>query len=281
MLRRAAPPEPPPPDAAVPPQPLLRRVPERREIALTIGLALLLNLFPGTVFQWLHIRWGLILSQTLFIAGPVLISIWWFYLDRHALLPLHHPRAVILPATVVGTVALSHLLTVTGAWHERILPPPETYRLFFEDLFVYQGPVDFALLLIVFALVPAICEEILFRGFLQGGLIAVLGSPAKGIVLQALIFALFHLDLWRLPEILVLGTFLGYLAYRTGSLIPPFLAHALNNTISIVLVAAGHSGAIPTSGDRPWTVPFSATLLALALVLLHRAPAGRPRNRVL
>jgi membrane protease YdiL (CAAX protease family) len=92
---------------------------------------------------------------------------------------------------------------------------------------------------------------------------------------------LFHLDLWRLPEILVIGAFLGYLAYRSGSLIPPFLAHALSNTISIVMVAAGNSGAIPASGDRPWTIPFSVMLLALALILLHRAPAGRPRNRMI
>jgi membrane protease YdiL (CAAX protease family) len=282
MSRHAAPTGPPsPPDPTVPPDPVLRRTPERRELALTLGLALFLNLLPGTFLQWLHIRWGLVVSQTFFIAGPALLGIRWFYLDRRALLPLHRPRALLLPAAAVGTLALNHLLTVAGAWHERILPPPEVYRLFFADLFIYRGPVDFALLLVVFAVVPAICEEILFRGFLLGGLVAILDSPAKGIVLQALIFVLFHLDPWRLPEIIALGLFLGFLAQRSGSLLPAILAHALNNTISIALAAAGRSESTFASGIREWSVPCAAALLAVSLIVVHRASAGRLRDRVL
>lgn len=279
MTRSAVPPS--PPDQTVPPETLLRRAPERREVALILGLALFLNLFPGTFLQWLDVRWGLVLSQTLFIAAPVLLGIRWFYLDRRALLPLRRPRALLLPATAVGTLALNHLLTLTGAWHEQLLPPPEVYRLFFADLFVYRGPVDFALLLVVFALVPAICEEILFRGFLLGGLVAILDSPAKGIVLQALIFALFHLDPWRLPEIIALGLFLGFLAQRSGSLIPAILAHALNNAVSIALAASGRSESMIASSIREWSVPGAAALLAVSLIMVHRATAGRLRGRVL
>lgn len=258
-----------------------RHVPARREIILITGLALFLNLIPGTVLQSFHLRWGLVLSQALFIAGPVLCGIRWFHLDRRTLLPLHRPRGVLLSAALLGALALNHLLSVAGAWHGHLFPPPEAYSLFFKDLFIYRGRFDFSVLLIVFAVVPAVCEEILFRGFLLQGLIASLGHPTRAIMIQALVFALFHVDPWRGPEVFALGVFLALLTLWSGSLIPAMVAHAFNNALSISLSAAGYSETFVARGIRMWTVPFAVLLLAGALLVVHRAGAGRPRERVL
>jgi membrane protease YdiL (CAAX protease family) len=199
----------------------LRGAPEQREMVLILGLAFFLNLFPGTFLQILNTRWGLVITQTAFIAGPVLLALRWFYLDRRAVLPLRRPALDILAATALGTVGLNHLLTIAGAWQERLFPTPDSLRAFFINLFVYDGPVDYALLLVVFAVVPAICEEILFRGFLQTGLVRLLESPSRGIAASSLVFALFHLDPWRFAGILVLGAFLGYLTCCRSAWPPP------------------------------------------------------------
>jgi membrane protease YdiL (CAAX protease family) len=300
MPRHAAPAEPPlTPGESPLTGAVTRRAPDRREIALTVGLALALNLVPGTVAQWYHLRWGLVLSQALFIAGPALFSIRWFHLDRRALLPLQRPRGLFLPAALVGTLALNHLLNVAGAWHERMLPPPEAYSLFFADLFVYHGPVDFIIVIVVFALVPALCEEVLFRGFLLRGLLgarpsnawgsthdpdrplAIFATANRAIIVQAMIFALFHFDPWRLPEILALGLFLGFLTQRSGSLVPAILAHAFNNALSIGLAAAGQSEAFLGQSARLCSIPCAALFLVAAVLLVHRASTGRPQGRML
>jgi len=85
-------------------------------------------------------------------------------------------------------------------------------------------------------LVPAI-EEVFFRGLL---LTALLERVSTWLALtgQALVFALLHVDLVRLPYLLVFGLMLGYLAKRTSSLLPPVLLHILVNIIAAVTAMA-------------------------------------------
>ena len=250
----------------------LRPAPEQREMLLIAGLAFFLNLVPGTGLQWASARWGLALSQALFIAGPTALGIRWFYLDPAAVLPWRRPRASEIAAALVGTLGLNHLLTLYGAWQDRVFPTPDVLRTLFDGLFVYRGPIDFALLLAVFALLPAVCEEMLFRGFLQSGLVHLLEKPGMGIVASAVLFGLFHLDPWRFVGITVLGLFLGYLRHATGSLLPCVVAHATNNIVSVSLAAAGRL--------EEGRVPGSALTAVVAILLVGAAPLllrpGRP-----
>src|SRR2546425_3224911 len=94
--------------------PRLRQAPEQREMALVCGLAFFLNLFPGSLLQVLHTRWGLVITQLLFIAGPAILAARWFYIDRRAIVPLRRLSAGAILATLMGTVALNYLLTVAG-----------------------------------------------------------------------------------------------------------------------------------------------------------------------
>jgi membrane protease YdiL (CAAX protease family) len=89
-----------------------------------------------------------------------------------------------------------------------------------------------AALVAVVSLLPALCEELAFRGGLLSALLGR-GSPARAIALSALAFAVFHLDPVRLPAVLLLGMAFGWLAWRTGSLWPSALAHALNNGAAV------------------------------------------------
>jgi len=250
-------------------------------MVLIAGLAFFLNLSLGTALQWASVRWGVALSQALFIAGPVALGIRWFYLQPASVLPWRRPRPAEIAAALSGTLGLNHLLTLYGAWQDRIFPTPEILRALFDGLFVYRGPLDFAALLAVFALLPAVCEEMLFRGFLQGGLTRLLERPAMGVIASALVFGLFHLDPWRFVGITVLGLFLGSLRCVTGSLVPAVVAHASNNVISISLAASGRlaEGRVPASAG---TIVVALLLIAAAPLLLRGAQAGRnPATRVL
>src|SRR2546425_1229615 len=238
-----APPRPPASGSAapVPVSRFLRRSPERREIALTLGLVLLLNI-PGGFLQLTDLRWGLLVTQILCIAAPVFLAISLFYLDARAVLPLRWPRPASLAGAALGIVGLNHFLNDALVWQDRVFPLPGLWQRLFEELAAYDGPADFVLLLLLVGVVPAVCEELLFRGFVQAGLMREFESAPKAIVVGALVFAGFHLNPWRFSVLLVIGLYLGFLVQRTGSLLPAMLAHALNNVLSISLAVLANAG---------------------------------------
>ncbi len=246
----------------------LRLAPEQRQMALVLGLAFFLYYTLGTVLQLQSFRLGLIISQLLFIAGPVAIAMRWFYLDRRTVLPLTRPPLVALTATTLGIVGLNYLLGLASILQERVFPTPEGIRRFFERELVYRGPGDFAFVLVAFAVVPAVCEETLFRGFLQSGLVRAFESGPAGVVATALVFAVFHLDPWRFTGVLVLGLFLGWLARRTGNLTLPILAHALNNALSVADTAFARSS--PETTGSLWMALGACAIVAISIALLAR-----------
>lgn len=86
------------------------------------------------------------------------------------------------------------------------------------------------------AIYVALGEEIFFRGFLGGWLVRRLGF-AIGNTVQALVFLLPHLllllvsqSLWLIIIVqLIAGWLLGWLRYRSNSILPGWLAHSLTN----------------------------------------------------
>lgn len=88
--------------------------------------------------------------------------------------------------------------------------------------------------LFVVAVSPAVLEEIIFRGALQGRLMALLGERI-GLVVTAMAFALCH----QAPAVLVvhvgIGLYLGWLRQRCGSLLPGMLLHFLYNGSLVLL----------------------------------------------
>jgi membrane protease YdiL (CAAX protease family) len=265
--------------AAAGTNPALRRTsgPGPLEMVLVAGLAFFLNLSAGTLLQYVHPRLGLLLSEIFFIAGPAVLAIRLFYLDRSALLPMRGVRGMDLLAAVAGALGLNHLLTIAGAWQETAWPTPAPVRALFDGLFVFHGAVDYAALLVAFALVPAFCEEILFRGFLQAGLARAIDRPAGVVAASALVFALFHLDPWRFTGIFGLGLFLAWLRLVTGSLLPPMTAHAASNVLAITLKATGR-----LDDEAPGTLWSAGLAVVLVLGAIAMLAAGRrARDRML
>ena len=95
--------------------------------------------------------------------------------------------------------------------------------------------LEFATLTFCIAVVPSVCEEILFRGYLMQN-INQKHSQGIAIIVSALIFAIIHLNPITFIPIFILGLYLGTLFYLTGSILPAILLHFLNNFIVILSV---------------------------------------------
>lgn len=128
---------------------------------------------------------------------------------------------------------------------------------------------------LVFAVVPGICEEILFRGFVLRGLLRRL-TPGRAILWTAVLFGAFHFDLYRLFPTMALGAVLGWTAWITGSLWPAILLHAANNTLAVLATNSAVLERLPWLGEGARIPPV---VLAVAAVLGIAAAYGLFRLR--
>lgn len=97
-----------------------------------------------------------------------------------------------------------------------------------------------AVILLTLAITPAICEEFYFRGYLMGAL-QKSTRPAAAIVISALLFGAFHviatsaLSTERFLPSTFMGLILGWLCYRTQSVLPGMLLHATHNGLLLMV----------------------------------------------
>jgi membrane protease YdiL (CAAX protease family) len=100
------------------------------------------------------------------------------------------------------------------------------------------------------ALLPALCEEILFRGVLGGLLRNWTGNTFFAVMLSALVFAAVHLQFYGFLPRFILGIVLGYLYFRSGSLWVPIMAHFTNNLLSVVIEFLYRKGITSFNADQ-------------------------------
>ena len=129
----------------------------------------------------------------------------------------------------------------------------------------------------VVALLPPVVEELVFRGAVLRSLLDWRPQrPWLMIALSALIFALLHLNPAQLPHAFLIGLLLGWMYWRTGSIVPGVAYHWANNTAAYVLYHAYHNPQslqdIIGPGMRPLLLSllFSLCILVPALVQLNQ-----------
>ncbi len=83
-------------------------------------------------------------------------------------------------------------------------------------------------------LVPGVCEELAFRGFILTGLRRRFG-PWTAILLCSLLFAFYPMNVFQVLPAFVLGVALGILSVRSGSVLPGMLFHVVNSVLVVGL----------------------------------------------
>jgi len=127
--------------------------------------------------------------------------------------------------------------------------------------------------LIVIALIPAVGEELTFRGVLQQSLTRGLKNPHVAIILSAAIFSFIHFQFYGFLPRMFLGILLGYMFYISGSLWMSILMHFLNNGTAVVLYYLNNRGTINVDVEHfgamqnVWLIVASAVLTAALIVL--------------
>jgi len=169
----------------------------------------------------------------LFVVLPAAASAW-LKIDVVNTLRLRLPPArSVLAALLIGssTWAVAHTLL----WlQQRALPASKALEEFSKQMEAQFAEQPLWVMIVLLAVVPAVCEELLFRGFLLSGLSAGMRKwPA--IIAAGAIFGVFHFILDRVPITALMGILLGYICWQSRSIFPGMLVHAMHNSAMIVL----------------------------------------------
>ncbi|HMB68679.1 MAG TPA: CPBP family intramembrane glutamic endopeptidase [bacterium] len=246
-----------------------------RAVAWTFALVLL---YQGGALLFLRV-WerpltGLMVTGPLLVLLPLLLGI------RGARLPVGEtlrwrpvPAGSFLAAVVGVVAALPPVLAAAS----RLLPTPDHVEEFFTRLLTARSPEELAVVLVAAAVVPAVTEEVLFRGFLQGALERRLGRwPA--VLTAAAGFGLIH-GAERAPVAFVMGILLGWTTGRTGSVLPAIAAHATVNAIAVTLVnSPGFAAGRGWPETLPWPALLIWSLVSGAALVSLRSPRGSDRS---
>ena len=87
----------------------------------------------------------------------------------------------------------------------------------------------------VVGLLAPLAEEIVFRGAILRSLLCWKSNPWVGIVISAILFAVIHMNPAQMPHAFLIGLLLGWMYWRTDSIVPGVVYHWVNNTVAYIL----------------------------------------------
>jgi membrane protease YdiL (CAAX protease family) len=120
---------------------------------------------------------------------------------------------------------------------------------------------------VVIALIPAIGEELLFRGLLQPRMYRLTGNIHAAIWITGFIFSAIHLQFYGLIPRMLLGVLFGYLYVWSGNLWYPIIGHFTNNGFTLLMIYLHNRKTIDIDIEATSSVPVGTALLAGVVTL--------------
>ena len=227
----------------------------------------------------------LIIQQLVFVATPAMLMGVMLTSSVRETFQLRWPGMWHL-TTAVALAVFLHPLVLEFAERTKWFFPPMPAGFAEISAMMASPNIPWWLPFLAFAVAPAICEEIVFRGFLLSGFRHT-GRARLAILLSALTFGLMHMVPQQVFNAALLGVVLGIIAVRSRSLWPCIAFHFVSNGLKIA--QARFEADVPTTGVWGWffrwadSLQFQPALLALAAVLsamllwlLVRRPSAHP-----
>ncbi len=192
-------------------------------------------------------------SQILFILLPALILSKLVYEDVTTIIRAHMPKIEEILLFSLGIILLFPLLNNLMAIQNYFLDilaknstlihsikvsvdklnnvVNETYG----NLLSGKSITDKIMIVFVACIIPPLCEETMFRGFIQRSFEFRL-KPVWAAAITAVFFALYHVNPYGLIALFILGFYFGFAAYTTESIVVPMILHFINNFVQVILI---------------------------------------------
>lgn len=234
------------------------QIPGMGDLVLLFAILLLGLLFIGGLFAGKFGLWGVIMEQLMFLVITVFYG-WYIKVDFKKLFHFNGFNLRGLAGSVLAWAGAYLILVLLSALLAAFFPENADNTALY-DLWE-NNPVWLAV--VSSALAPAICEEVMFRGFMLGTLENKY-SAVKAVILTGILFGAYHMSLNGLIIIGLLGIVQSYIVNRTKSIYLTMITHFINNLLAVlsVLYEEQFTKALPfLAGDE---LPTS-TMIIMAL----------------
>ena len=168
---------------------------------------------------------GIILITTVYSVITAVVFLWakWSVLSPHWI--RKRPWVILIWCVVAALGAI-----IPSVWIQEHMPElpnfaEDTFDLILKDRWGY----------VAIGLLAPLVEEIVFRGAILRALLQWCSKPWVGIAISALLFAVAHMNPAQLPHAFLIGLLLGWMYYRTDSIIPGIVYHWINNSVAYVM----------------------------------------------
>mgnify|MGYP000985871386 CR=1 FL=1 len=190
------------------------------------------------------------LSQLIFLLLPTLIIIQISNLQFKSILRLNYSIELKqIVAVIIGIIALQPIFAGYSLIQDSLIPENmvEPYlklkneiELLYLEILIVNDPYHLIFALIAGAILPGLCEETLFRGFLLKNLENKFGLSLS-LIISSIVFSSLHFNPIQIIPLFIISVYLGYLAIKSNNLIIPIIGHILNNSISIIVINIDNS----------------------------------------
>lgn len=134
-----------------------------------------------------------------------------------------------------------------------------------ELIVYYTTTSEFFIALLVIAVIPAIGEELMFRGIVQNEFSSVFKNPHIAIWITGFIFSFIHFQFLGFFPRMLLGVTFGYLYYWSGNLIIPILVHFLNNAMTLIAMNLYKQKIIDMDPESAESIPLISIIISLLI----------------
>lgn len=270
---------------------------------LGLGLFFCLFLFmlvvASLLLQLVLSKWGdstaalrivtIVQDLLVFILPPTVTALMMTRLPAEFLEVMRRPRLFTVLIVVLVMLASVPAMNVVIDWNASIDLPEslswfktaeENAQATLEKLMGAPTVGNLIMSVLIMGCLTGFAEELFFRGGVQKLLMCGRMNPHVAIWLTALIFSLFHIQIFGLVPRMLLGAFFGYLMWWSGSLWLSVIAHAFNNTLVVVAdwltkndagVPDIDSVGVGLSTESVVTAIVSVGLTAIFILVLRRA----------
>jgi len=210
------------------------RIPSLRDAFLIVFLgftaALAVQLLGGTKLG----KWGLLLGTVVMVLPALLFAFLRPFPFRTTFRWRRTDVRCLAAAGLVG-LGMGPAMDELDRLIQRLIPMSPDLLRALESAVRFQTIPEMLILVAAMVVAAPFAEEMLFRGLLQGTLERT-GNVNKAVLSTSLLFTAIHFNPWWTVEILITGVFLGVLTWRTNSIFPAIVLHAVNNVLSFILI---------------------------------------------
>lgn len=210
-----------------------------RQVGFVLLTTLLLFFLTAPLIAVFSNSFALLIGEVLMIV-PALIFIQRQKLPLLATFRIKPVKAKLALATTFLFIPIFIVTDELDRILQLFFPMPQEWLESLTDLVQFSNALDGTVIVLAAVIVAPLAEEMLFRGLVQHTL-EKYREPAIAIVLTSVLFALVHFNPWTAIQITMLGLVLGYMTWKSGSILPAVILHGLNNLFSLVLMNSNDS----------------------------------------